>query len=140
MRGSMKLPTGDVGLVSVQFALLLGIVAFVDTPLIRVGLAFVVGLLLVQRAVGVPAATSPSASDRRHDPLARDAVSRLLERVREFYTTCHLARSAQITPSEAMERTNKIERNLNQLLAEVVRASRGEALPPGGVGERGSGT
>lgn len=131
--GSMKTDKGEVALVVVQFTLLLAIVTFVDHTLVRLGLGFVVGLLLVQRALGLqPASGATTSSERREDPVARDAVSRLLLRIREFHAACHLVGSAQISPAEATERTKKIEKDVNSLLAEVVRASRGEAPPPSG--------
>ncbi len=129
----MKPDKGDVALVVVQFTLLLAIVTFVDNALIRLGMGFVVGLLLLQRAVGLqPASGTATSSERREDAVTRGAVSRVLLRIREFYAACHLVSSAQISPAEATERTKKIEKDLNSLLAEVVRASRGEALPPSG--------
>ena len=127
----MTAPKQDAWLVYLQFAILLGIVALADRPLIRVGLAFVVGLMLVQRAVGAPQGGTPGVTDdRRRDPATRDSVSRLLERVREFYAAYSLARSGQITGEEAMERTKKIERELNLLLDDLIRTSRGEPMPP----------
>ncbi|HEV8265417.1 MAG TPA: hypothetical protein VGQ06_10725 [Gemmatimonadales bacterium] len=119
-----------VSLVLAQFALLLGIAALVDNTLIRTGLDFAVGLLLVQRALGhQPASQAEVTDERRHDPFVRNAVTELLTRIREFYTTCHLMQLQQISPVEATERATKMERNLNHLLAEVVRASRGETGP-----------
>lgn len=121
----------DVALVVTQFVLLLGVVAFVDQALVRVGLGFVIGLLLVQRALGVtaPKREGDRLSDRRQDPTTRDRISRLLVKIREFYTACHLVQSEQISPAEAKERTSRVERELNQLLADVVRTSQAEALP-----------
>lgn len=125
---------GDIWLVIAQFAILLGIAGLVENTLIRIGLCFAVGLLLVQRALGVQAAgggqpeVTPSP-ERRHDPLVRDAVTELLTQIREFYTTCHLMQLQEISPAEATERATKTERGLNQLLAEVVQASRGQAGP-----------
>src|SRR5260370_29614895 len=115
----------DGALVVTQFVLLLGVVAFVDRPLVRVGLGFVIGLLLLQRALGLTAPTRQvdRLSDRRQDHTTRDGISRLLQKTREFYTACHLLRSERISPAEARERTARIERELNQLLAEVVRTS-----------------
>jgi hypothetical protein len=129
---------GDVSLVIAQFAILLGIAALVENALIRIGLCFAVGLLLVQRALGVQAAGQPEVTpERRHDPLVRDAVTELLTRIREFYTTCHLMQLQEISPVEATERTTKTERDLNQLLAEVVRESRGQAGPAPATGHQG---
>jgi len=129
---------GDTWLVIAQFAILLGIAALVENTLIRIGLCFAVGLLLVQRALGVQAAGQPEvAPERRHDALVRDAVTELLTRIREFYTTCHLMQLQQISPVEATERATKTERDLNQLLAEVVRASRGQAGPAPAAGHQG---
>ncbi len=118
-----------VGLVVVEFALLLGIAAFVNPMLIRVGLGFVVGLLLVQRALGLtPRPQAAPQLDRRQDFVSRERVALLLGRMREYYTACHLLRSGQISSESAAERVKKIERELNRLLADVMRVSRGEAL------------
>ena len=122
----------DFVMVIAQFALLLGAVAFVDGGLVRTGLVFVIGLLLVQRALGVgaPQRAGEARAEQREDSLMRDAVSRLLVAIREFYATCHLLQSEQISPAEARLRTSMVEKDLNTLLAEVVRSSRGEAVPP----------
>lgn len=121
----------DVAMVIAQFVLLLAAVAFVDGGLVRTGLVFVVGLLLVQRALGVggPKRAGTAYAEQREDAAMRDAVSRLLGKIREFYTACHLLQSEQISPAEAKQRTSKVEKDLNQLLAEVVQRSRGEAVP-----------
>lgn len=122
----------EVAMVIAQFALLLGAVAFVDRGLVRTGLVFVIGLLLVQRALGVgaPQRAGEARVEQREDSLMRDAVSRLLVAIREFYAACHLLQSEQISPAEARLRTSMVEKDLNTLLAEVVRSTRGEAVPP----------
>ena len=122
----------DFVMVIAQFALLLGAVAFVDQGLVRTGLVFVIGLLLVQRALGVGAAKreGEGLEGQRQDHVMRDGVARLLVKIREFYTACHLLHSEQISPAEARQRTSKVEKDLNKLLAEVVRCSRGEAVLP----------
>ena len=122
----------DVTMVIAQFALLLGAVAFVDQGLVRTGLVFVIGLLLVQRALGVGAQKSEgdARAGQRQDSVMRDAVSRLLVKIREFYTACHLLQSEQISPAEAAQRTSRVEKELNTLLAEVVQCSRGEPELP----------
>lgn len=122
----------DVVMVIAQFALLLGAVAFVDRGLVRTGLVFIIGLLLVQRALGfgAPKREGEAGAGQRQDSVMRDAVSRLLVKIREFYTACHLLQSEQISPAEARQRTSKVEKDLNKLLAEVVRWSRGEAVLP----------
>jgi divalent metal cation (Fe/Co/Zn/Cd) transporter len=127
----MRPDKSDVALVVTQFVLLLGVVAFVDRPLVRVGLGFVIGLLLLQRALGLTAPKDEvdRLSDRRQDQTTRDGISRLLVKIREFYTACHLVQSDQISPAEARERTARIERELNQLLAEVVQTSQAEVPP-----------
>ncbi len=121
----------DVAMVIAQFALLLGAVTFVDQPLVRMGLGFVIGLLLVQRALGLaaPKHAGEALPDRRQDHAVRDAVSRLLVKIREFYSACHLFQSGQISPAEAKERTSRIEKDLNKLLAEVTQTSSAGALP-----------
>jgi hypothetical protein len=122
----------DFVMVIAQFALLLGAVAFVDQGLVRTGLVFVIGLLLVQRALGVgaPKGEGEARAEQREDSVMRDVVLRLLVKIREFYTACHMLHSEQISPAEARQRTAKVEKDLNKLLAEVVRYSRGEAVPP----------
>ncbi len=98
----------------------------------RTGLVFVVGLLLVQRALGfgAPKREGDAGAENREDSVMRDAVSRLLVKIREFYTACHLLQSEQISPADAKLRTSMVEKDLNKLLAEVVRSSRGEVRPP----------
>lgn len=122
-----------LGAVALEVAVLLAVVAFVDGTAIRVGLALAAALLLAQRAAaaasGAPVGAGSELSGRRQDSVARDHVTRLLARIREFYAACHLARSDKLSSGEAMERIQAIEKDLNQLLAEVVRTSRGEALP-----------
>ena len=122
----------DVAMVIAQFALLLGAVAFVDRGLVRTGLVSVIGLLLVQRALGVgrPKREGEARAEQRGDSVMRDAVSQLLVKIREFYTTCHLLQSEQISPAQARQRTSMVEKDLNKLLAEVVRCSRGEVVLP----------
>ena len=121
----------DVAMVIAQFALLLGAVAFVDRGLVRTGLVFVIGLLLVQRALGLgaPKREGEARGGQREDSVMRDAVSQLLVKIREFYTACHLLQSEQISPAEAKERTSRIEKDLNKLLAEVTQTSSAGALP-----------
>jgi hypothetical protein len=122
----------DVVMVIAQFALLLGAVAFVDQGLVRTGLVFVIGLLLVQRALGVgaPKREGEARGEQREDAVMRDGVLQLLVKIREFYTACHMLHSEQISPAEARQRISKVEKDLNKLLAEVIRYSRGEAVPP----------
>lgn len=121
----------DFVMVIAQFALLLGAVAFVDGGLVRTGLVFVIGLLLVQRALGVgaPKGGGEARAEQREDSVMRDGVLRLLVKIREFYTACHMLQSEQISPAEARQRISKVEKDLNKLLAEVIRYSRGEAVP-----------
>lgn len=123
----MDTDKGEVAMVIAQFALLLGTVAFVDRPLVRTGLVFVIGLLLLQRALGLaaPKREGEAPNNRRQDVVTRDAGSRLLTKIREFYTACHLIQSEQISPAEARERTSRIEKDLNKLLAEVVQTAGG---------------
>jgi len=123
----------DFVMVIAQFGLLLGAVAFVDGGLVRTGLVFVIGLLLVQRALGVgaPKGGGEARAEQREDPVMRDGVLRLLVKIREFYTACHMLQSKQISPAEARQRISNVEKDLNKLLAEVIRYSRGEAVLPG---------
>jgi hypothetical protein len=101
------------------FAVLLAVVALVGDTLVRSALAGVAGLLLVQRALRAPAELA--SSQRRHDPVTRDAVSQLLARIREFHAISH---RAGMPPGDAAA----IERDLNALLDRVIRAARGEPL------------
>jgi len=122
-------PQRETWIIYAQFVVLLAVVAIADVMLIRIGLTAAVGLLLVQRAVGARAAADAAFAQRRHDPITREAVGQLLERIREFYAACHLAGSGQMLPPEAVARTTAIEKDLNALLDKVIRVSRGEALP-----------
>lgn len=116
----------DRWLVYAQLAVLLTIVGVVDDVLIRVALSLVVGLLLVQRAIRARVEAASPFHQRRHDPATREAVGRLLARIREYHAVCHRAGTGQVQGHEVAARTTEIERNLNELLDEVLRASRGE--------------
>src|SRR5438132_14145985 len=113
----------DVAMVIAQFALLLGAVAFVDRGLVRTGLVFVIGLLLVQRALGraAPKREGAARTAQREDSVMRDAVSQLLAKMREFYTDCHLLHCDAISPADARQRAAKVEKDLDKLLAQVLR-------------------
>lgn len=125
---------GNAGTILFEVGLLTLVVALVDQTLLRVGLAFVPGMLLAQRALGLVggAGSDPwaGANERRKDHTMRRYVEELLQRVREFYTTCHLMRSGQIQVEAALERTTKIEQELNRLLAELTSTAKGEPAGP----------
>lgn len=124
---------GKLGTILFEVGLLTLVVALVDQTLLRVGLAFVPGMLLAQRALGsVEASSDPwaGANERRKDHTMRRYVEELLQRVREFYTTCHLMRSGQIHLEAALERTARIEQELNRLLAKLTRTARGQPAAP----------
>ncbi len=118
-----------LGAVAVEVAVLLAVVALVETTVVRVGLALAAALLLAYRAAtvtsGATVGSDSEIPDRRQDQMVRDHVERLLLRIREFYTACHLARSEKLSTREATQRIQVIEKDLNQLLADIVRASRG---------------
>ena len=113
---------GDFG----SIILLLGVLAFavviVDERWLRVAVAFVPTLLLVQRAseAGREVAereAQAGAADRRGDDVMRSAVDDLLKHIRAFYLTCHLIGSGSMSSDEAVEKTARQEKELNRLLA-----------------------
>jgi hypothetical protein len=112
----------DSWLVYLQFLVLVAIVGLADRPIVRMGLAAAAGLLLLQRALGT--AGPPRGDERRTDPAVRDAVTTLLNRIREFYAACSLARRGQIPVEEAEARIRKIETELNGLLGQVIETTK----------------
>ena len=80
-------------------------------------------------AEGASAGESARAgqSERRVDDPARKHIDDFLSQFREFYTTCHLLGSGEISSDEALERTTGLERNLNRLLAEVTAETKEQA-------------
>ena len=118
-------------LILIEVVALLLITALIDEALMRVALSVAPGLLLAQRALEAPdASEGPTRSgfeDRRHDPVIRNYVDELLDLVRQFHTACHLLRSGQITDNRATERTGEIERDLNRMLAGIMKAAKEEA-------------
>ena len=108
----------------IEVAILMFVLAFavvvVEERWLRVAVAFVPALLLVQRAIGGPkkteeAAPTVGASDRRMDGQTRTAVDRLLWQVREFYLTCHLMGTGKMTTEQAVEKTARLEKELAAL-------------------------
>lgn len=103
-------------------------VVVVEERWLRVAVAVVPALLLAQRSLAaskVEAPTAPvGAADRRMDGATRTAVDQLLWQVREFYLTCHLMGSGKMTSDEAVEKTAKLEKELNKILASVTEGAR----------------
>lgn len=129
---------GQNGAIFVEVALLTIIVILVDETLLRTGLAFVPAMLLAQRASNAaeaPASESVrSETERRADAPSRKHLEDFLGQFREFYATCHLLGSGEISSDEALERTTAQERGLNRLLAKVTAATReraGRGTPSG---------
>jgi hypothetical protein len=113
--------------------LLLGVLAFavviVDERWLRVAVAFLPTLLLVQRAVTAGREEAErevrvGAANRRVDDSMRSAVDDLLKEIREFYLTCHLLGSGRMSADEAVEKTSRQEKELNRLLARVTDTAR----------------
>ena len=99
-------------------------VILVDERWLRVAVAFVPALLLVQKALDaerrrVEAEVRVGMSDRRVDDGTRTAVDELLRHIREFYLTCHLMGMGKMSPDEAVEKSARQEQQLNRLLAQV---------------------
>ncbi len=117
-------------LILIEVVALLLITALIDEALMRVALSVAPGLLLAQRALeAADASEAPTRSgleDRRHDPVVRNYVDELLSHVRQFYSACHLLSSGQISDDTAKQRIVEIEGDLNQLLADVMKATREE--------------
>ncbi len=115
-----------LGAVAVEVALLVAVAAFVESTVIRVGLALATALLLAYRAATVTLRTTVGVDSDIPDQVVRGQAERLLLRIREFYTACHLARSDKLSTGEALQRVQAIEKDLNQLLADMMRASGAE--------------
>lgn len=117
-------------LVFIEIVALVLITALIDESLMRVALSLAPGLLLVQRALEGAAEPEDSSrsgfEDRRHDPVVRNYVDELLSHVRQFHSACHLLSSGQISDDTAKQRIVEIEGDLNQLLADVMKATREE--------------
>ncbi len=115
-------------LILIEVVALLLITALIDEALMRVALSVAPGLLLAQRALEAPDAsegnTRSGFEDRRHDGVVRNYVDELLSHVRQFYSACHLLSSGQISDDTAKQRIVEIEGDLNQLLADVMNATR----------------
>ena len=117
------------GTVFFVVALLTVVVVLVDERMIRAALAFVPAMMLAQRALSAAdggtgrAHPQSSGSDRREDGVARHHLDRFLKQFREFYTTCHLLGAGTIPPEEALQRTSRLEGDLNRLMAEVTSAA-----------------
>lgn len=113
-------------LVFTELIVLLGVVAVVDQVALRVGLAFTVSLLLVQRALDAGRKNevlSPDA-DRRRNHVFRGYVSQLLLRLRQLYATCHLVSTKQISGEKASAQLQDIEKELHRLMAELVESAK----------------
>ncbi len=131
---------GQNGTIFVEVALLTIIVVLVDGTLLRAFMAFVPAMLLAQRALSAEGARAGESErsghdERRVDSPARKHIDDFLSQFREFYTTCHLLGSGEISSGEALERTTDQERNLNRLLAEITAATkeRGVVGTPSGA-------
>ena len=115
----------ETGTILFEVALLTLVVLLVDEWAIRGALAFIPAMLLAQRALGAGRSKAPEEStasvEEGDQPAARAAITRVLEYLRQFYATCHLAGSGGITPEEALHRTHDLEKDLSRLLSEVTR-------------------
>ncbi len=105
-----------------------------DAALVSIApsMAFVPAMLLAQRALGaegtpVGGAVGHGQGERRADALSRQHLEDFLSQFREFYTTCHLLGSGEISSDEALKRTTDMERGLNRLLARVTAATEEKA-------------
>jgi len=128
----------DTGSVLILMFILAFAVVFVDERFLRTAVAFVPGLLLMQRAISAGGSKEHTglvgAANRRFDSSMRDSVDELLGYIREFYLTCHMIGTGKITSDEAVESASEMEKNLNQLLARVTddaktKSKRSETTP-----------
>lgn len=114
-------------MVLTELVVLMGIVALVDSVLLRTGLALALALLLVQRALegGKESdAGVPDTTDRRRNHVFRGYVSQLLMRIRQIYATCHLVSTKQISPEKASAQVKEIEKELHRLMSELLEAAK----------------
>jgi hypothetical protein len=110
----------------------------VEERWLRVAVAFVPSLLLVQRALrgsaGVSGHGLPEGEERRVDEETRRAVDELLRHIREFYLTVHLVGTGRMDSEEATEKIAELEGKLNRLLARMRDVAPGGAPAPAGAG------
>lgn len=115
--------SSDVASIAFLLAILAFAVVIVEERWLRVAVAFLPTLLLVQLAVEAGRAKSDgplrTVADRRVDEEMRAAVDELLRHIREFYLTCHLMGSGRLDSKKAAEATARREKELNRLLAQV---------------------
>ncbi len=113
----------DTGSVLILMFVLAFAVVIIDERFLRAAVAFVPGLLLMQRAMSAGRSeghTTPvGAANRRFDGGMRGSVEELLQYIREFYLTCHMWGTGRIDGEEAAEKASEMETKLNQLLAHV---------------------
>ncbi len=113
----------DTGSVLILMFVLAFAVVVIDERFLRTAVAFVPGLLLMQRAMsggGSDEHSTPvGAANRRFDGSMRGSVEELLRYIREFYLTCHMWGTGKIDGEEAAEKASEMETKLNQLLAQV---------------------
>ncbi len=120
---------GDVVSILLLILVLAFAVIIVDERWLRLAIAFLPALLLVQRALEAGREDERrhelvGAADRRMDGDTRGAVDELLSHIREFYLTCHLLGTGRMSPDEAVEKAAQKEKELNQLLARVTDTAR----------------
>ncbi len=121
----------DSGSVLILMFVLAFAVVVIDERFLRAAVAFVPGLLLMQRAISAGGSKEHTglvgAANRRFDPTMRGSVDELLRYIREFYLTCHMLGTGKMTSDEAVESTSEMEKNLNQLLARVTEGAKTES-------------
>jgi hypothetical protein len=124
----------DTGSVLILMFVLAFAVIIIDERFLRVAVAFVPALLLMQRALSASDGDGHDhlvgVAERRFDPDMRGAVDELLRHIREFYLTCHMIGTGQMTVDEAVENASDMEKKLNQLLARVTDGAKAKTGKP----------
>ena len=119
--------------VFLMIVLLAFAVVLVDERVLRTAVAVLPALMLAQKALQpkqVQAPLTGAAVNRRQDDEVRTYIEQLLKYFREFYTTCHLMSVNVLTVEAAEERAAHLERELNQLMAQVTETARKRRASP----------
>ncbi len=121
--------------VFLMIVLLAFAVVLVDERMLRTAVAVLPALMLAQKALQPKQTQAPvtgAAVNRRQDDEVRAYIEQLLKYFREFYTTCHLMSVNVLSVEAAEERAALLERELNQLMAQVTETARkrGASPPP----------
>lgn len=104
------------------FLLLALAVLLVEERWLRAGVTILPTLLLVQRASTFAPPETAAAAVRGANNTESDVkgyIDEVQKQIRDLYATCHLMSGGGLEPEAARERTSRIERELDLLLARL---------------------